>query len=693
MAEKTLKTRIQLKNETAENWGKAINFTPKQGEMIVYNYDIPRLKIGDGNTNVNSLSFLDENFVFKTTTINSKPLSSNITLTKADLDLGNVGNFKAVSTVASQGLTSSEKSAARANIGAGTSSFSGNYDDLTNKPTIPSYGVATSSSNGLMSSSDKSKLDGIAAGANKYTHPTYTSKTSGLYKVTVDSLGHISAATAVTKSDITALGIPAQDTTYTNATTSKAGLMSSTDKAKLDNISANVLLKTGDTMSGNLSFKFSTISDCAGRINLSQDSTLNENCLSIRLMSNDLSTTTYSNLKLLKDYWYVSTPYLGQLALLPSKGAEKNYSQLAFYNSRKQVGVLLWGPEGTATTQDICQFAVRMHSFDGADFLSTYEQYYFPNVDKNLSSNKTYHVLTTKNTVTIAQGGTGATTAAQALSNLGISATASELNYCDGVTSNIQSQLNNKANSNHTHTNFTGTTNFEIIKVNRTIGSAAYSTTYSINSTSGIAFIGYSINNEEKNYISFREDSTSLKQPLTIASGGTGAKTAAQALINLGLTATATELNYCDGVTSNIQTQLNGKAAASHTHTGAQIKGFTSSRVLTSDSSGQIAVSSITTTELNYLDGVTSSIQTQLNGKAATSHTHSGYAPSSHTHTATQIVGLSPSRALISNSSGQVAVSAVTSTELGYLDGVTSSIQNQLNAKVGFTIVASVTDP
>lgn len=33
-----------------------------------------------------------------------------------------------------------------------------------------------------------------------------------------------------------------------------------------------------------------------------------------------------------------------------------------------------------------------------------------------------------------------------------------------------------------------------------------------------------------------------------------------------GLTATVAELNYCDGVTSNIQTQLNGKAASSHTH-------------------------------------------------------------------------------------------------------------------------------
>lgn len=46
---------------------------------------------------------------------------------------------------------------------------------------------------------------------------------------------------------------------------------------------------------------------------------------------------------------------------------------------------------------------------------------------------------------------------------------------------------------------------------------------------------------------------------LPIANGGTGATTAAAALTNLGITATAAELNYTDGVTSNIQTQLNVK--------------------------------------------------------------------------------------------------------------------------------------
>lgn len=37
----------------------------------------------------------------------------------------------------SQSFTDTEKAQARANIGAGTSNFSGSYDDLTNKPTIP----------------------------------------------------------------------------------------------------------------------------------------------------------------------------------------------------------------------------------------------------------------------------------------------------------------------------------------------------------------------------------------------------------------------------------------------------------------------------------------------------------------------------------------------------------------------------
>lgn len=83
---------------------------------------------------------------------------------------------------------------------------------------------------------EKTKLAGIAEGANKYVHPSYTAKTSGLYKVTVDATGHVSAVAAVTKADITALGIPGSDTKYGNATTTNAGLMSAADKSKLDGV-------------------------------------------------------------------------------------------------------------------------------------------------------------------------------------------------------------------------------------------------------------------------------------------------------------------------------------------------------------------------------------------------------------------------------------------------------------------------
>jgi hypothetical protein len=82
--------------------------------------------------------------------------------------------------------------------------------------------------------------------------------------------------------------------------------------------------------------------------------------------------------------------------------------------------------------------------------------------------------------------------------------------------------------------------------------------------------------------------------------------------------------------------------------------------------------SSVSSTELGYLDGVTSAIQTQLNGKQATV-----------TGGASSIVSsnLTPRRTIVSDASGKVAVSSVTDSELGYLSGATSNVQAQLNSK------------
>lgn len=116
-----------------------------------------------------------------------------------------------------------------------TVAISGKFEDLAGIPT-----VATQQKVGFMSTADKAKLDGIASGANKYTLPTASAEAIGGIKV---------AGTETTTSKVYSIKlgsdgltgvvkVPWTDTTYSAATTSAAGLMSATDKSKLDDISA-----------------------------------------------------------------------------------------------------------------------------------------------------------------------------------------------------------------------------------------------------------------------------------------------------------------------------------------------------------------------------------------------------------------------------------------------------------------------
>ncbi|MCW5869379.1 MAG: tail fiber protein, partial [Candidatus Eremiobacteraeota bacterium] len=119
------------------------------------------------------------------------------------------------------------------------------------------------------------------------------------------------------------------------------------------------------------------------------------------------------------------------------------------------------------------------------------------------------------------------------------------------------------------------------------------------------------------------------------------------------------EFGYLDGVTSAVQTQLDGKAAASHPHAAADItsgqmalaRGGTGADLSATGGAGQVLKQSsaggavsvgalaagdmpsgidaakigsgmVSNAEFGYLDGVTSAVQTQLDGKAAASHPH-----------------------------------------------------------------------
>lgn len=149
-----------------------------------------------------------------------------------------------------------------------------------------------------------------------------------------------------------------------------------------------------------------------------------------------------------------------------------------------------------------------------------------------------------------------------------------------------------------------------------------------------------------------------------------------------------TEFGYLDGVTSAIQTQLDSKQA---TITGGATtitsSNLTASRAVISNASGKVAVSSVTDTELGYVSGVTSAIQTQIDSKQASLVSGTNI----KTINSTSLLGsgnisVAPASGIDATAIGTGSVS---NTEFGYLDGVTSAIQTQIDTKTNKLITAN----
>ena len=111
--------------------------------------------------------------------------------------------------------------------------------------------AATTTLAGVMTSADKTKLDGIAASANNYVLPTATSTVKGGVELFSDTVQSVAASEVTATASRTygiqlnsvgqaVVNVPWVDTntTYAVATTSANGLMSSTDKTKLDGVAA-----------------------------------------------------------------------------------------------------------------------------------------------------------------------------------------------------------------------------------------------------------------------------------------------------------------------------------------------------------------------------------------------------------------------------------------------------------------------
>lgn len=177
--------------------------------------------------------------------------------------------------------------------GLSTVATTGSYNDLLNKPTIPSDDVATTEANGLMSAKDKEKLDNIHENATQVAFtqtmssgtaigtiningkattlyaPTAgepveygnaTASAVGLVKLGSDTIQNVAANTITSTASRTyavqnnnngqmVVNVPWTDTntTYNIATSSADGLMSSKDKEKLDGIASGATKVTIDS--------------------------------------------------------------------------------------------------------------------------------------------------------------------------------------------------------------------------------------------------------------------------------------------------------------------------------------------------------------------------------------------------------------------------------------------------------------
>ena len=126
------------------------------------------------------------------------------------------------------------------------------------------------------------------------------------------------------------------------------------------------------------------------------------------------------------------------------------------------------------------------------------------------------------------------------------------------------------------------------------------------------------------------------------------------------------------GAFGNLQLGADSVGAAELSATAIQSGDIEAGDLPTLINATKIADGSVTNVEFQYLGSVTSDIQSQFTGKQATITGGAASITSAN---------LSSNRALVSNGSGKVAVSPVTSVELGHLDGVTSAIQAQIDSK------------
>jgi len=271
----------------------------------------------------------------------------------------------------------------------------------------------------------------------------------------------------------------------------------------------------------------------------------------------------------------------------------------------------------------------------------------------------------------------------------GLTATTAELNYSDGVTSNIQTQLDNTVH-------LTGKASQAV--TSKLSATELYSGSVSVSSTNGgiisagrdladiFATTSGNVDGEgTADTVTLWADSNTIcSSPVTKTElgclDGLAATTAELNCLD-GLTATTAELNTLDGFNGDVSVLNYAKTLCDTGVTGTEfncLDGLTSQTCELNCLDGLNS----TTAELNCLDGLTATTAELNRVDGVTENIQLAVAQLSSIKQ--DCITLTASRALVSNGSGKVGVSGVTSTELGCLDGLTSTTA-ELNTLDGFT--------
>ena len=457
---------------------------------------------------------------------------------------------------------------------------------------------ASQAVSGLMSASDKTKLDGIATGANKYTHPN-SGVSAGTYKsVTVNAQGHITAGSNPT----TLAGYGIIDAAP------KVHQHNSDDITSIAASKISGVIDISHIPQGALERVIPVKDDTARKALTSSDVQKGD---VVKVESTGQMYFVVDDTKLSTDAGYMQFT-AGAATSVPWSGVTgkpSTFTPSSHTQAISTINGLQSALDGKAANKNMTGATTSAAGRAGlvpAPSTGAANRY--------LRSDGTWQVPPDTKTT---------------LSSLGITATAAELNYMDGVTSNVQSQLNSKSASNHGHSiastsaagflrQLDGSTS-HYMRGDGTWGTPP-NTTYSTfkaataSAAGGSGLVPAPAAGRQGQYL--RGDGTWSTPPNTTygvaTTSGNGLMSAADKTKLDGIATGANK--YVHPTTSGNKHIPSGGSAGQILRWGADgtaVWGADNNTTYTLSSFGITA----TAAELNYMDGVTSNVQTQLNAK------------------------------------------------------------------------------